>query len=580
MCVSQRRVRRVFQIFLAALSALLFPLAAAHLQAQDICSGTSSDGEITLEVLVHSPVEGEFVAVGPPCPDTIPVTGIASALGIPPTFDVYLLLDMSGSTGSCTGSDIDGDGITGTSVSRGTCTDRDDNIYQAEVEAAARLVEKLDLANSRVGIMLFSDANSHNDFNPATVKDEYAIGFELPLTDDPILIEQAIEQLRRRNPFGATDFQGPQIYAGCRFVGCTGLGIDGIGNPDRDHVILFLSDGAPTLPVGSPATTEKGDTDAAFAAADQLSDWGVTEHTYAVGAGAAVTTLRKMASRTGGRFFDIRQAGAIVDILPSSVLTGVGFVAVRNLTLGESIIAELGTNGEFHVDLPVTQGWNDIEVIAESFPRGILQIDCPVSMFLACGRGCEPNTQGFWHRQCLASEDIRPGNGSPDLALHVEEFEGLKRIVDSLLAEFGQSTCDGMDASPPSDPCERALKQYTAFLLNIAEGRLGSACELDEDLLTSLRPLGQSAPDSVDQLRSLLEDLLREGLAGDTDRCKEVNDLADAVNRGAAVTGETVEASSVGLIVQPMLAPINDSETMEPEFPQPMRNNRSRRLRR
>jgi len=510
------------------LALALLVLAAPGLPAQTHCSETSSDGSVTVEVRIDSPEPYAFIAAGPPCPDSLPVTGIASAVGIPPTFDVFVVVDASGSTGACTGVDVDGDTIVGeTTMSGVDCSDRGDSIYQAEVEAVARLVDVLDLSRARIGIISFSDPNFHR--------------LILGLTDDAVLINAAVDFLRTRFPFGSTDFEGAQDLTRIQFLIS--------GDPTRAWMILFLSDGSPTWP--EPPTcclpTTAGDTRASIEAAQRVGGAGIVMHTYAVGAQANRNILRAMANHTGGQFFAFNNPGDVVDILPTSVLTGINLVMVENLTLNEVVRADMEPLGDFSADIAIAHGWNDLLVTAQAYRMGNLQVPCPVSVYFACGRGCAPNTQGFWHHQCKAVGEIGNDSGTP--RLHVEEFEELQGIVDMLLAHTGQTTCQALDADPSSDPCERALKQYAAFLLNVAEGRLGAACSLDENLIGPELDPGVDPPATVEEMMGLLDRLLREGLAGDPDRCKDVNDLADLVNTGQAVG---VPGPSIRLLIQPV----------------------------
>ena len=87
-------------------------------------------------------------------------------------------------------------------------------------------------------------------------------------------------------------------------------------------------------------------------------------------------------------------------------------------------------------------------------------------------------------------------------------------------------TCeDGMDASPPSDPCERALKQYTALLLNIASDRLQENCDID---LAAFGCNATNVGDLVDELAALIN-------SGDPDDCRQAADCAAAVNEGDGI---------------------------------------------
>lgn len=120
---------------------------------------------------------------------------------------------------------------------------------------------------------------------------------------------------------------------------------------------------------------------------------------------------------------------------------------------------------------------------------------------------CDPRTQGYWHRQCLgidAPEGIDPGrNGRGPTGVLEPDFEALIASVETELqasiAFFGFACGEGMDADPPRDPAERAIKQYTALLFNVESNRLqcgdidvslaGCASTNVEDLLDEIAEL-------------------------------------------------------------------------------------------
>lgn len=144
----------------------------------------------------------------------------------------------------------------------------------------------------------------------------------------------------------------------------------------------------------------------------------------------------------------------------------------------------------------------------------------------------DPRTQGYWHRQCLgvpASEGgLDPGrNGrgpqqptEPGFVAHLMPTVGDQ--LAELVGETGGACAGGMDASPPKDPCEKALKQYTALLFNIASDRLQNFCQVD---LVAEGCSATSLGGLVDELAQLLN-------AGDAASCKVAAACAAAVNEG------------------------------------------------
>jgi hypothetical protein len=144
-----------------------------------------------------------------------------------------------------------------------------------------------------------------------------------------------------------------------------------------------------------------------------------------------------------------------------------------------------------------------------------------------------PLTQGYWHRQCLGAGLIASGrNGRGPAELLEPDF--LKTLVPAVDARLQATiflpptfdTCeDGMDAVPSSDKCEKALKQYTALLLNLESGRLQNSCDLE------LSVQGCSAAtiaDLVDELAALIN-------TGDRDNCRVASDCAGAVNENQGI---------------------------------------------
>ncbi len=100
----------------------------------------------------------------------------------------------------------------------------------------------------------------------------------------------------------------------------------------------------------------------------------------------------------------------------------------------------------------------------------------------------DPATQGYWHRQCLGVPEseggIDPGrNGrGPSGPTEPGFVDQLMPCADARLEElgfYGETTCEGMDAVPAADPCERALKQLTALILNGCPARLLDSTAVD-----------------------------------------------------------------------------------------------------
>ncbi len=94
---------------------------------------------------------------------------------------------------------------------------------------------------------------------------------------------------------------------------------------------------------------------------------------------------------------------------------------------------------------------------------------------------CDPRTQGYWHRQCLgidgADGGIDPGrNGRGPSEVFEPDFAALIASVEielqASIGFIGPACAGGMDADPPRDKQEKAIKQYTALLFNVESNRM------------------------------------------------------------------------------------------------------------
>jgi hypothetical protein len=175
----------------------------------------------------------------------------------------------------------------------------------------------------------------------------------------------------------------------------------------------------------------------------------------------------------------------------------------------------------------------------------------------SCGL-CEnpaPRSQGYWHRQCLgvpagpdpATSGIDPGrNGrGPQAPVEPEFTKELMPAVNALLENSlgpaeGFSCVKGMDADQANDPCERAIKQYTALLFNLESGLVQDGCEVEPDAACGAATVGQL----VGTLATLIT-------SNNPANCQLAADCAGAVNEGAAVLptgGAESTLASVGVI--------------------------------
>jgi hypothetical protein len=286
-----------------------------------------------------------------------------------PRFDVALVLDTSGSTAQATGVDVNGNGVVGASGIRGLFRQGDDpgdSILAAEVAAALRLLERFDPRNVRVSLISFSGVPPSGSgggilvIGPAPMPPAVT---ETPLTGNFGEVRRALLRVLQRGPYGGTHMAAGLDQATIELLGLRGS----LSEPDADaqKIVVFLTDGLPSLPTGY----ESYDVRACLRAAERAHRAGVKVHTFAIGPEALsgpVATV-EMAQRTGGNFTPVRNPADIVSMIEGVSLVDLEEIRVRNLTTEKDASeVELRLDGGFGALLDLVPGRNRIEVTARS----------------------------------------------------------------------------------------------------------------------------------------------------------------------------------------------------------------------
>lgn len=317
------------------------------------------------------------------------VTGSAAAAGEKPEhFDVILTIDVSHSTNAASGLDVDGDGVLGVNphfellppgayASNVLSTDPGDSVLNAQVQAARALLDALDPDRVRVGVVTFA-----GEVNPITgmrkrVDQEDAF-LAVPLTADFELVGKALGAILARGSRGATNYA-----AGVRIAVRELAGLTGAQSQPRDRVrrvILFLSDGSPTLPVGKGDVVDPGDQEAAIRAAGLAHQAGISINTYALGAQALryPKVMTEMSRVTAGTYTPVQKPGQIITLLQGITFANVEDVVFTNLTTGDfSTDVRLSPDGSFTGYVPVAEGTNRVRVsaLASDGSRGSAEFD-------------------------------------------------------------------------------------------------------------------------------------------------------------------------------------------------------------
>lgn len=357
--------------FLRLAPALLLAAAAASVRAE-------------VRVTIDTPRAGQRVENKV---DQAPIRGVATAAGERPRdFDVMVVLDVSGSTRSPSGVDVDGDGEVGVDPALELMpgypedvknTDPEDSILHAEVQAAKALLASLDSSRVRVGLVTFAgeiDPMS-GERRSANQQDAW---LEVPLTNDFAAVLRGIDAVLARGASGATN-----IAAGTRLAITELSGLPGARSarrPGAQSVILLLTDGAPSLPIGSGGRTDPGDIEAAISAARLAQVAGIRINTYALGPNALTfpQAVTEMARVSLGTYTPVQNPGDIVALLQGVSFANVEDVVIANLTTGDfSTDVQLKPDGSFSGFVPVREGRNQVRVtaLASDGTRGAVTLD-------------------------------------------------------------------------------------------------------------------------------------------------------------------------------------------------------------
>ena len=376
--VKQIRSGCVQVLMLSALALLSMLLAPA--------ASDANASQSPVRILVEEPKPGEALRNNV---HQAPIRGSAMADSERPAeFDVMLVIDVSGSTEHASGVDVDGDGTVGFNpqlelVEPGRyppemqSTDEGDTILAAEVRAAEALIETLDPERVRVGVISFS-----GEMDPETGErkkwNQQDAWLDVPLTSQHDRAASAVRGILARGPHGGTNFA-----AGVRLAVRELAGLSGSKSPPKPgakKVVLFLTDGLPTFPIGLGSVANPGDTEAALSAASLAHKAGITMNTYALGPNALTNPIAatEMARLTLGNFLAVRNPGDIISFLQGVTFANIEDVVFTNLTTREiSTDVDLSPDGSFRGFVPVREGLNKVRItaLASDGASGSVDID-------------------------------------------------------------------------------------------------------------------------------------------------------------------------------------------------------------
>ena len=403
------------------------PARAAQAALAPIVEGTPR----AVEIAIESPEEGAIFSDAP----VAHLMGSLEALGRTGRVDAVVVIDTSASTARrAERRDRIRERIRG----------RNDRwrrvpatILQQEIRSVALLMGDLDPRETRLAIVTFAGA-PETSVTSAGAPEKRAASptesarTEIPLTGRLEALDAALQGVARRGASGRTDMAAGLDRAVAELTG------RGASRPEAAKVVVFFTDGTPTLPYREPRDNER----TVAAAARRAAAAGVRVFSFAIGPDALrrPTATLEMARLTGGVFTPVRKPGELAEAVASTVeFTSVGGeLTIRNTTLhANAQDLHVGEGGVFGGLVPLKMGKNRIFVRAVA---GDLEIEATRSVHYA------PGSVRVW---TPPARDVAP---VPILAGHreLEIRAGQQRTIELTLGDHPRKELTlGIGATPP-----------------------------------------------------------------------------------------------------------------------------------
>jgi hypothetical protein len=335
------------------------PKPPAATKASDVLPHSAT--AVNLQLDIEYPSEGAVVgssACG------VFVAGRAIAMrGQLQKFDVAIVIDTSASTAGPAEADINNNGTIGKvyggafgSVFGASLTDPGDSILSAEVAAARQLLRGLDPRSTRVTVITFAGEAEQQGVVILGQPQKPAITLQA-LTNDYERVERALDSVLANGPAGLT-----HIAAGVDQATIELMGIKGAlsrKDPSSEKIVLFFTDGVPTLPHGPQFEAEN--VRAVLRAAGRSQYSNIRIHSFAIGPEAldAPIATVEMARRTGGYFTPVRHPGMLADAVETVDFANLREVVLKNATNGKIASPfRLTADGSWSGFLPLENGDN------------------------------------------------------------------------------------------------------------------------------------------------------------------------------------------------------------------------------
>ncbi len=308
---------------------------------------------------LEAPREGQLVRATVPL---VEVRGWAGT-GVRGGHDVLIALDRSLSVWESSGADIDGDGRIGTDrrLAGGAAnhpfwtTDPGDTIFQAELSAARKLIERIDPATTRMGIVVFGGRAK----------------LLAPIGATEAELMRALDHMPSFAEWGGTDFYLAFKRAIEAFEDVPPL--EGADIEHRSRAIILLSDGLPTEP--APQENAEAFT---IVGARRAARMGVRVYAFAVGPRAAENprVFEEITELTGGELVLVDQPVDVIDFVPHVSLTRLTHITIDNLSTSKAARAvRLFPDGTFDGYAPLREGENLLRITLHAEGGGFRHMD-------------------------------------------------------------------------------------------------------------------------------------------------------------------------------------------------------------
>ena len=295
------------------------------------------------------------------------VSGKALALyGEFQAFDIVFVIDTSDSTAVPSGADIDGDGRVG--QKRGEqflsvlgnvlplpSSDDDDSVLAAEVAAVRVLLDQLDPRTTRVGVVYFSGDRD------VLTPDAFT---QVPLTSDYEKVHRGLDEILDMGPHGMTNMVSAVNLATVELLGTRSAYSERREGARR--IMLFLTDGRPTLPIISSSLENAR---MAISKAHRARKHGIRIDTYAIGKDALrePVVVVEMARVTQGVFTPILHPKDLQTIFEEVTFAEIEKLEIMNKTTEDPANYQIQhPDGTFSALIEMRDGKNTIEAFARS----------------------------------------------------------------------------------------------------------------------------------------------------------------------------------------------------------------------